>query len=149
MHILYVDDSGSPDNPNDKFFVLGGVSVFERGLYHLIKSADDLVATFDVGNPHEAELHGSPMYSGKGVWNQISKRDERENMIRQALATLRNQSSVRLFAVAVNRAAVSPRDPVELAFEELSNRFNLFLQRENNRRTERTTWFDRYGRYKT
>ena len=50
MHILYVDDSGSADNPNDRFFVLGGISVFERGLYHLIKAADDLVASFQLGD---------------------------------------------------------------------------------------------------
>jgi hypothetical protein len=32
--------------------------------------------------------------------------------------------------------AVSPRDPVEVAFEEICNRFNLFLQRLNNRASE-------------
>jgi hypothetical protein len=37
MHILYVDDSGSVDNPTEAHFVLGGISVFERGLYHQIK----------------------------------------------------------------------------------------------------------------
>lgn len=137
MHILYVDDSGSPDNPSDKFFVLGGISVFERGIYHLIKAADDIVASFDIGDPDEIELHGSPMYSARGsLWGSIRDRSAREEMIRKALAILKNQSSVRLFAVAVDRAFVSPRDPVELAFEELCNRFNLFLQRENNRRGE-------------
>lgn len=75
------------------------------------------------------------MYSGRsGVWKSISERAQREEMLRKALGLLRNQSSVRLFAVAVERAAISPRDPVEAAFEELCNRFNLFLQRENNRK---------------
>ena len=75
------------------------------------------------------------MYSGRsGVWKSISERAQREEMLRKALGLLRNQSSVRLFAVAVERAAMSPRDPVEAAFEELCNRFNLFLQRENNRK---------------
>ena len=74
MHILYVDDSGSPDNPNDTFFVLGGISVFERGIYHLMKAADDLVASFEFGDPHEIELHGSPMYSGRdGVWRSSAR----------------------------------------------------------------------------
>lgn len=137
MHILYVDDSGSPDNPNDAFFVLGGISVFERGIYHLMKAADDLVASFELGDPQDIELHGSPMCSGRdGVWRSIRDRVKREAMVRQALGLLRNQSSVRLFAVAVDRAAVSPRDPVEVASEELCNRFNLFLQRENNRMSQ-------------
>jgi hypothetical protein len=141
MHILYVDDSGSPDNPNDAFFVLGGISVFERGLYHLIKAADDLVASFGIGNANDIELHGSPMYSGRsGVWKTIPDRPRREDMLRRALALLRNQSSVKLFAVAVDRAAISPQDPVEVAFEELCNRFNLFLQRGNSRTSDRNRW---------
>lgn len=137
MHILYVDDSGSPDNPSDKFFVLGGVSVFERGIYHLMRAADNVVRDFGIGDPDDIELHGSHMYSGRsGVWHTISDRKIREGMLSQSLAILRNQSSVKLFAVAVDRAAASPRDPVELAFEELCNRFNLFLQRLNNRQSD-------------
>jgi hypothetical protein len=134
MHILYVDDSGSADNPNDRFFVLGGISIFERGLYHLIKAADDLIASFQLGDPDEIELHGSPMYSGRsGVWHTIRDRAKREGLLNQALALLSaHRASVRLIAVAVDRAAVSPRDPVELAFEEICNRFNLYLTRRNN-----------------
>jgi hypothetical protein len=134
MHILYVDDSGSADNPTDRFFVLGGISIFERGLYHLIKAADDLVASFELGDPAEIELHGSPMYSGRsGVWREVKSRDKRELMIQQALALLAaNRGSLRLFAAAIDSAAVSPRDPVELSFEEICNRFNLFLARKNN-----------------
>ncbi len=134
MHILYVDDSGSADNPNDRFFVLGGISVFERGLYHLIKAADDLVASFQLGDQEQIELHGSPMYSGRsGVWRSVKDRGQRERMIQQALALLSaNRGAIRLFAVAVDRAAVSPRDPIELSFEEVCNRFNLYLARRNN-----------------
>jgi hypothetical protein len=136
MHILYVDDSGDVGNVSDAYFVLGGISVFERGIYHLIKAADDVVASFGISdNPHEIELHGSPMYSGRAPW-RIYQRNDRERMILQALRVLNGNSSVRLFAVAVNRAAVSPRDPVEIAFEELCNRFNLFLNRINNRHLE-------------
>ena len=54
-------------------------------------------------------------------------------MIKDALAVLSSASSVRLFAVAVDKQAVAPNDPVQLAFEEICNRFNLFLQRINNR----------------
>jgi hypothetical protein len=53
MHILYVDDSGDVGNVSDAYFVLGGISVFERGIYHLIKAADDVVASFGISdNPH-------------------------------------------------------------------------------------------------
>lgn len=30
MYLLYVDESGSPGDPNQKHFVLAGVAVFER-----------------------------------------------------------------------------------------------------------------------
>lgn len=55
-------------------------------------------------------------------------------MIQKALdAALDPQTTLKLFAVVVDKSAASPRDPVELAFEEISNRFNLLLQRLNNR----------------
>ena len=137
MHILYIDDSGSVTNPEEKYFVLGGVAVFERGLYHLIQDTEKCVSEFDIGDPDTIELHGAPMYSGKsGVWKSL-KRDVREKYIHAAIRTLTpHRASVRLFAVAVDKAAVSPRDPVEYAFEEISNRFNLFLQRHHNRTGE-------------
>jgi hypothetical protein len=137
MHILYVDDSGDVGNATDAFFVLGGVSVFERGVYHLIKAVDAVVESFGLADdPHDIELHGSPMYTGRGTpWRGIPRND-RETMIRRALAVVVRRSSTRLFAIAIDRAAVSPRDPVEVAFEELCNRFNLFLQRINNRQTD-------------
>lgn len=133
MHVLYMDDSGSVVNPNDRFFVLGGVSVFERGIYHLIKATEDCVDTFNLGD--DVELHGSEMYAGRGgVWRSVKERAAREAMIQKALGILvPYQSSVRLFAIVIDKVAVSPRDPVELAFEEMCNRFNLFLQRLDNR----------------
>jgi hypothetical protein len=134
LHILYVDDSGSVDNPQDRFFILGGLSVFERGIYHLIKTLDQLVADFEIGDPEEVELHGNPMYQGKGNPWQSLPRPRREEMLKKALACLGpGNPSVRLFGVAIDREAVAPRDPVELAFEEICNRFNLFLMRRNNR----------------
>jgi|ERR1700674_450267 len=137
MHILYVDDSGTVADPNERFFVLGAVSVFERGLFHQIKSSDDCVTAFDLGDPHDIELHGSAMYNGReGVWRTIRDRPAREQLIHRALATLRGHASVRLFAIVVDKSAVSPRDPVSLAFEEICNRFNLFLARMNDRRRE-------------
>lgn len=133
MHILYVDESGAVDNPNEQFFVLAGVSVFERGIYHLIEALDQTVTSFGLGNAAEIELHGSPMYQGSHApWRSI-QRAQREVMLRAALSKLIRNSSVRLFGIVVDKAAVSPRDPVQMAFEEICNRFNLYLMRRNNR----------------
>ncbi len=135
MHLLYVDDSGSVGNPNEAHFILGGVAIFERGVYHVIKALDDVVAKFGLGgNPHDVELHGNVMYQGRAEpWYRVHRTD-RERMIKAALKVISAQkSAIRLFGVAVNKAHIAPRDPVEYAFEEICNRFNLFLRRTNNR----------------
>jgi hypothetical protein len=59
VHIQYIDDSGSVDNPNDRYFVLGGISIFERGLFHQVKQVDDCVSNFALGYSHDIELHAS------------------------------------------------------------------------------------------
>jgi hypothetical protein len=135
MHVLYVDDSGSVSDSTQTYFVLGAVAVYERGIYHLIQAADDCVESFGFADPEDVELHGTDMYAGKGSpWSSIRERSRREELIHCAIGTLTaHNASVTLFAIAVNKAGVSPRDPIEVAFEELCNRFNLFLQRMQNR----------------
>ena len=133
MHILYVDDSGSASNPTERFFVLAGVAAFERRLYHFITALDKVVETFGLGDVHEVELHGTAMYNGRKEFRAIKDRAEREKMIQSALGVIIDRANIlRLFAVAVDKQVVSPQDPVEVAFEEISNRFNLYLQRLNN-----------------
>ena len=66
VHILYVDESGHPDDPSQKHFVLGGVSVFERQTYWIDKKLNDIVARFNPEKPWDVELHGSHMHDGKG-----------------------------------------------------------------------------------
>ncbi len=135
MHLLYVDDSGSVGNTKETHFVLGGVAVFERGIYHVINALDDVVNGFGLGgSAHEIELHGNEMYNGRDdPWRSL-KRPDREEMVKAALRVIAAQkSAVRLFGVAVNKAQIAPRDPVEYAFEEICNRFNLYLRRSNNR----------------
>jgi len=141
MHILYVDDPGHAENKQERHFILAGLSVFERGLYHAIRAADDCVEAFGIPNPSDTELHGSPMYSGRdGVWRSIKDRAQREKMIRDALATLLGAASIRLFAVVIDKTAIGKEDPIELAFEEICNRFNLFLARQKDRKGEIQKW---------
>lgn len=136
MYILYVDDSGSIANANEQFFVLGGIAVYERALYHIMQDADQCVSDFELGPEDEIELHATDIYGGRNrPWNQIKTRAPREEMLNKALDVIlrQNRNAVRVFAIAVDKKAVSPRDPIELAFEEICNRFNLFLQRDNDR----------------
>ena len=65
-------------------------------------------------------------------------RNDRLAAIEGGLDLLRNANrGVIAFAVVVDKQAVSPDDPVERAFEEICNRFNLFLARLWNRKGEK------------
>jgi Protein of unknown function (DUF3800) len=74
-------------------------------------------------------LHGSPMKQGKGQWKTIPG-DDRARAFQDSLTVLAaSHNSNRLFGVAVRKALISPRDPVEYAFEQLLSRFDQYLAR--------------------
>jgi len=130
MHLLYIDGSGTVKNPNDTYFVLVGVAVFERQIYHIIKEVDEFVRALDLDDSEAAELHASDMASGKAQPWKTMPRSKRIDIVKRALDILSGtHRSVRLFAVAVHKQAVAPQDPVEYAFEEICNRFDLRLRR--------------------
>ena len=133
MYLLYLDGSGSVKNPNEQHFILAGVSVFERQIYHLISKTNTFVENLGLGPPEDVELHASVMASGrKGVWKGMV-RQQRLDVIEAALRLLAVAHwSVSAFAVVVDKAVVTD-DPVERAFEEICNRFNLYLRRMQSR----------------
>lgn len=130
MYLLYVDGSGSVKNPNEKHFVLGGVSVFERQIFHLIKRMDEFAESLGLGSPEEIELHASVIArGGTKPWKGVPRK-ARLQIIEDALDIIRKSHwSISLFAIAVQKAHRAPSDPVEYAFEEICNRFNLQLRR--------------------
>jgi len=125
LHLLYVDDSGSPTNPEDEVFVLGGFSIFERQAYWLEKRIDNIAARFDPAEPRSIELHGSPMHNGRNFWRSIPFAD-RQQAVLDALATASSHDSVRMFIVVVDLKTCT-EDPVAIAFEHLCSRFDRLL----------------------
>ena len=138
MHLLYADESGSSKDPNQNYLVLAGVSVFERQSYWISNELDEIAARFDPANPDEVELHGNPMLNGKGIWRRYPK-DKRFKAIEDILQVLADSHiSNRIFASVIKKSSISPADPVETAFEQLSNRFDLYLMRlHRNKDTQR------------
>lgn len=67
MHLLYLDESGSASDPNQQYFVLAGVFVFERETHRVEQELNKVAVRFSPSDPYEVELHGSPMRSGKGA----------------------------------------------------------------------------------
>ena len=69
------------------------------------------------------------MYGGKGGWRKVPKVD-RFNAIKDALRLVDGRH-YRAFASVVNKAAISPADPVRETFQQLVSRFDHFLTREH------------------
>jgi hypothetical protein len=129
MHLLYADESGSTSDPQQHYVVLAGFSLFERQGYWLANQLDQIAARFNAAEPGTVELHGNPMYVGKTIWRGFPKQ-ARFVAMQDALGLFAaSHPSNRLFASVIRKAAVSPHDPVEVAFEQLASRFDQYLMR--------------------
>jgi len=131
MHLLYVDESGSVTDNKQRYFVLAGLSVFERDPHWIEKDLDEIAMRFNQEEPELIELHGSPMRVGKGSWRQFPKTD-REGAILDALiigVRQRFPKNVRLFASVLEKTNFAGEDIVQTAFEQLSSRFDQYLRR--------------------
>jgi hypothetical protein len=131
MHLLYVDESGSASDVSQTYFVLAGVSVFERQTHWIEQKLNEIATRFGTISPHELELHGSPMRSGKGIWRKIPQAD-REQAIKDALQfgiADQGVNAVRLFSTVVKKSKLVGIDPVVHSFEQITSRFDMFLSR--------------------
>ncbi len=129
MHLLYVDESGTTSDPKQIFFILAGVSIHETQGFWLSSELDKIAARFNPAAPSTVELHGSPMLKGRSFWRQFPV-SERIKAIKDALSILAtSHGGNRIFACAIRKSSVSPKDPVELAFEQLASRFDYYLNR--------------------
>lgn len=128
MYLLYLDDSGSVQNPADTHIVLAGIAVFERQPHFLSSQLDKIAARVWPDNPQSLEFRGSDILNGRRHWRGIEKA-ERRAVYTEALKILVQSRHVRLFGAAIHKRAVLPDDPMEYAFEQLCNRFDRFLGR--------------------
>ena len=130
MYLLYLDDAGSVHNASDRHVVLAGIALFERQIHFLDKLLNELAAKISPAAPLNLEFHASHMLGGKGIWRSLRK-DTRRQLLAQALA-LADQIHGKwaLFGAVIEKAAVSPDEPLEFAFEQLCSRFDKFLGRQ-------------------
>ncbi|MBM4286193.1 MAG: DUF3800 domain-containing protein [Deltaproteobacteria bacterium] len=131
MYLLYLDDSGSVPNKNERYFVLAGVCVFERRIHWVQERLDKLAETIYPADPNGIEFHPSEIFSGrKPPWNSL-KPDRRKEIIKQVLQSIDAEyESTVIFACAVHKGSFVGQDPVLLAFEDLVSRFDLLLKRK-------------------
>ncbi|MFH7243075.1 MAG: DUF3800 domain-containing protein [Spirulina sp.] len=103
MYLLYVDESGTTHDSNQQYFVLAGFCVFERQGYWIANQLEQIAARFDPADPSAVELHGSPMFGGRGRWRSHLKND-RHQAIEDALKVfLKSHPSNRLFASIIQK----------------------------------------------
>ncbi len=129
MHLLYVDESGTPTDPNLSYFVLSGISIFERETHWVEQELNKIAARFNPIDPYAVELHGSPMRSGRGFWKSIPL-ELRIRAMEDALSVLaQRQGRIRIFASVVERSMMQADDPIFSCFEQIASRFDMYLKR--------------------
>ena len=105
MYLLYLDDSGSTQNKNEEYLVLGGISVFERRVYFLSQELDNLAATFNPADPEAVEFHASEIFRGKTPpWDAIKNPTGRKKVLNDVLKVLTDDRyGTCAFACAVHK----------------------------------------------
>jgi hypothetical protein len=127
MILFYADESGTPHDPKQLFFVLAGFCIFERQIHWLSNSLEAIAERFNPGDSSSVELHASPMMKGRGFWRQFAK-EERINGIKDCLKIFANSHSEnRMFACVIRKSTLVAKDVVEYSFEQLASRFDYYL----------------------
>ncbi len=74
MYLLYLDDSGSANNPAENNLVIGGLAVFERDIRWFVTQMDNLAKEIDPDSHRNIEFHASEIFSRrKAPWNRMTK----------------------------------------------------------------------------
>jgi hypothetical protein len=134
MYLLYLDDAGSIGNAGERHFVLAGIAVFDRQVYHLDEQLDQLARRVTPGDPRKLEFHANEMQSGRNRWRNLGSREERRALICEALGmafALKGQWAA--FGVVVEKSALPDEDVLDYCFEHICSRFDQFLGRMHRR----------------
>ncbi len=136
MHILYLDEAGT--HSGARYFVVAGLSLFERQTYHLAREVDQLVSRFFPNEEEPVELHASalraPDEHARPPYSGIPRRTRLQLL--DAIYDVIVGAECRLFAIAMEKGFVGD-NLYERGFEEAVNRFDIMLDRVNRERDER------------
>jgi len=130
MYLLYLDESGNPDNPADRYFVLAGAAIFERQTFFLSRDLDNIQGRHFPGLP-PVTFHATDIRAGNGFWRTVAEAD-RLTILREIGETIAraNIPGLVLFGAAIEKTnTLYGEAAVERATEELCRRFDIFLMR--------------------
>ena len=127
MYLLYIDDSGSIDDPNTQFLVLAGFSIFERQTHWLDQAMNTIAERFDQQFPENVEFHAGPMRTGSQGWEHFTPVD-RVQAATDILCLLSDpQSKIRIFASVIEKSLLNRGDIIPRAFEHLVTEVDNYL----------------------
>ncbi len=130
MYLLYLDESGNEKDPNDRYFVLAGVALFERQTYFLTKAIEQ-VQDRHFPDHQPIPFHASEIRNGRNLWRNVTQEKRKEVLSDLSNAIVDSPAQGRiLFAAAVEKTReVWGEAAVEAATEQICKRFDIFLQR--------------------
>lgn len=127
MYLLYVDESGTPESADEKYFVLGGIAMHEQRPYWLSEGLNKLEQKFFSAG-EKVEFHAQAITAhADEPWHSMSSQSRTAILDDLCTAISTSGPKVALFGVAIEKS--SNHEPVLRAFEEICNRFDLYLKR--------------------
>lgn len=135
MYLLYLDDSGSIENKHEEYIVLGGICVPEQSVRWVTHELEKLAQTICPDAPRSVEFHASEIFSGRtGIWKQMKEREDRINVLKKVLGVLQDaHPDIVVFACAIHKESYPEEDLIQMAFEDISSRFDLYLRRMSSK----------------
>jgi hypothetical protein len=128
MYLLYLDESGSPADPHQRFFVMAGICVFERQTHWVDQHMELIAKRFNPTTPDKIELHAAPMRSGADGWKSFPA-NNRSQAVVDALHLLSNQQlRIKVLGAVIEKAQMPVgTDMVKAAFEAIAVEFDSYL----------------------
>ena len=133
MFLLYVDESGNHKNPNDDYFVLGAVAIYETQAFFLSQGFDNIQNNWIPGTPDPIEFHSAEILNHNGEpWHSLGRKKCEQILYElcDAMTSITDRA-LYLFGVAVHKDSFPKDDPVEKAFYELCGHFDKFIEQTN------------------
>lgn len=134
MYLLYLDESGNPDEPADRYFVVAGAAIFERQTFFRAAELDAIKARY-FPQKQPIEFHAQHMLSGKGFWRNVPV-PVRQAVLQDVGKVIAHRDLV-LFAAAVEKDSETYGETaVRVATEQVCSRFDMYLKRRFRRTGE-------------
>ncbi len=131
LYLLYLDESGNPDDVQDRHFVLAGAAVFER-VAHFLSQAIDAVQTAHFPGVQPIPFHATEIRSGSGFWRGVAL--EKRNAVLEdlcgAVAAAQHPGMFLFASVIEKTATLYGEAAVKRATEEICVAFDRFLVRQ-------------------